>query len=224
MSCGVWRALGPVPYRAALEIQERVAAERLTDARPDTLLLLEHPPTITLGRRAAPAEVLWEPRRLAAAGIAVEYTGRGGRATYHGRGQLVGYPIVRLSRGGRAVREFVERLEAVLLDASGSFGVRARRRPNHPGAWIGGRKLASLGIAVRRGITRHGFALNVDMDLAPFQAIVPCGIPGLEVTDLSRAAGTRIGIDEAISAVVRAWQARFGPIEEEREDVREAVG
>jgi lipoate-protein ligase B len=224
VSYAVWRSLGPVSYGVALDIQERVASERSTDARPDTLLLLEHPPTITLGRRAGAAEVLWAPERLAAAGIEAVSTGRGGRATYHGPGQLVGYPIVRLPRGGRAVRDFVERLEAVLLEAASAFGVRAQRRPDHPGAWIGRRKLASLGIAVRRGITRHGFALNVDMDLAPFQAIVPCGVPGLEFTDLSRATGARVALDEAARAVVRAWRAQFGAIEEERDDVREAAG
>jgi len=215
VSFGLWHTLGRVPYAAALALQDRVAAERERGLRPDTLLLLEHPPTITLGRRATAADVLWDEARLRQRGISVVRVGRGGRATVHGPGQLVGYPIVRLSRGGRGVRHFVCALEGMLLDVAASFGVSAERRAGHPGIWVGDRKLASIGIEVRRGVSRHGFALNVDTDLEPFSAIVPCGVPGLRFVDLSRAAGAEVQMTAVIGEVVRAWRARFGEIEEE---------
>jgi lipoate-protein ligase B len=224
MSSGVWQALGRVPYRDALTIQEMIATERARGLRPDTLLLLEHPPTVTLGRRASASDLRRPGAELVHAGIAVEHVRRGGQATYHGPGQLVGYPIVRLPRGGRGVRRFVAALESTLIDAVAAFGVAVERRPQHPGAWVGDRKIASIGIEVRHGITRHGFALNVAMDLAPFSAIVPCGVPGLEMTDLSREAGTEIRVHEATAAVLQAWPRHLGTIEEEMVHVVQGVG
>jgi lipoate-protein ligase B len=224
LATGIWHALGLVSYAAGLEVQERIAGERERDLRPDTLLLLEHPPTITLGRRASRNDVLWNPEALARAGIAVERVRRGGQATYHGPGQLVGYPIVRLSSAGRGVRRFVESLEEMLFDVIASFGGRAERRAGHPGAWVANRKIASIGIEIRRGVSRHGFALNVDMDLGPFSAIIPCGMPGLELTDLARAGNVEVDVSAAAAAVVRAWKRRFGEFEEERLDVVEAPG
>jgi len=221
---GVWKSLGRVSYSAGLEIQERIAEERLADLRPDTLLLLEHPPTITLGRRGSPQDVLWDPERLASAGIAVERVRRGGLATYHGPGQLVGYPIMKIRHGGRGVRDFVEAIEETLGEVVRSFGLLTERRRGHPGVWLGHRKIASIGIAVQRGVSRHGFALNVGMDLVPFRSIVPCGMPGLELTDLSRATGERISLVEAERAVVGAWGRRFGGIDEEASNGFEAVG
>ena len=224
MSRGVWQALGVVPYPIGLEIQRRVAEERAGELRPDTLLLLEHPPTITLGRRAGEEHVLWDADRLARAGIAVERVGRGGGATYHGPGQLVGYAITRLSSQGRGVRRFVSRLEALLLDVVHSFRVQASLRTGHPGIWVGDRKLASIGIEVRRGVSRHGFALNVDVDARPFAAIVPCGVPGLEVTDLTHETGSRISMETAARRVLAAWWRQFGQIEEERANGFVAAG
>jgi lipoate-protein ligase B len=223
MKSGTWHALGLITYRSGLAIQDRIADERAGGLCPDTLLLLEHPPTITLGRRASGADVLWDAERLGQSGIAIERTSRGGGATLHVPGQLVGYPIVRLAHGGRAVRTFVSRLEALLLDVARSFGVRADRRKGHPGVWVDERKLASIGIEVRRGISRHGFALNVDVQLAPFRAIVPCGTPGLEMTDLCREARATIRVAEVIDVVVRAWQVRFGMMEEETRNELEAA-
>ena len=223
MKSGIWHALEFVSYRSGLAIQDRVADECARGLRPDTLLLLEHPPTITLGRRASGADVLWDAERLGRSGIAVERVGRGGGATLHVPGQLVGYPIVRLAHGGRAVRAFVAGLEALLLDVARSFGVRADRRAGQPGVWVGDRKLASIGIEVRHGISRHGFALNVDVELALFRAIVPCGVPGLEMTDLSRETGATIRIAEATDVLVRAWRARFGTMEEETRHELEAA-
>jgi lipoyl(octanoyl) transferase len=220
----VWQALGVVPYPIGLGIQRRVAEERAAGLRPDTLLLLEHPPTITLGRQAGDEDVLWDAERLARAGIGVERVGRGGRATYHGPGQLIGYAIARLSSQGRGVRRFVSRIEALLLDVAESFQVAASLRAGSPGLWVGRRKLASIGIEVRRGVSRHGFALNVDVDPRPFTAIVPCGMPGLEVTDLTLESGSRISIETAARQVLAAWRRRFGEIEEEAANELDAAG
>lgn len=212
MESGIWHAVGFVSYRGGLAVQDHIAEERELDLCPDTLLLLEHPPTVTLGRRAGDMDLLWSAERLAREGISLERVSRGGGATFHGPGQLVGYPIVRVAHHGRGVRRFVTALEEVLIDVARRFGVRATVRDGHPGIWVGERKLASIGIQVRRGVSRHGFALNVKMDLAPFRAIVPCGMPGLEMTDLSREARIEVSITAASAAVVRAWQARFGEI------------
>jgi lipoate-protein ligase B len=221
---GVWQALGVVPYPIGLRIQRRVADERAAGLRSDTLLLLEHPPTITLGKRADEEDVLWDADRLAREGIAVERVGRGGRATYHGPGQLIGYAITRLSGHGRGVRRFVSEMEALLLDVAASFQVVASVRAGHPGLWVRDRKLASIGIEVRRGVSRHGFALNVDVDPRPFAAIVPCGIPGLEVTDLTRESGSRVSIAMAARRTLAAWRRHFGEIEEEAANGLDAAG
>jgi lipoate-protein ligase B len=223
MRSSIWHALGLISYRRGLAIQNRVADERARDLRPDTLLLLEHPPTITLGHRATDADVLWDAERLGRSGIAVERVRRGGGATLHLPGQLIGYPIVRLAHGGRAVRAFVSGLEALLLDVARSFGALADRRRGYPGVWVNERKLASIGIQVHRGISRHGFALNVDVDVLPFRSIVPCGMPGLEMTDLSREAGTVVRVAEVIDVVARAWQAYFGTREGETPNELEAA-
>jgi lipoyl(octanoyl) transferase len=199
--------LGPVPYREALALQENVAQEVGRGERPDTLLLLEHPPTITLGRRASADDLLEDEAAIVGRGIEVHRIGRGGGATVHGPGQLVGYPIVRLAGGGRRVRRFVGALEAMLARAVASFGVAAEPRPGTAGLWAGPAKIAAIGIEVRRGVTRHGFALNVDMDLAPYASIVPCRSPGLVVGDLCRVAGRPIAMAEATAAVAEAWGA-----------------
>jgi lipoate-protein ligase B len=201
--------LGSVPYRQALALQGRIAEEVVRGDHPGMLLLLEHPATITLGRRAGSADLLAGEDRLARLGIEVVRVGRGGRATVHAPGQLVGYPIVRLSARGRGVRRFVGALETMLVDVCRRFGVEARAGDRAPGVFVGDRKIASIGLEIRRGVVRHGFALNVDMDLSSFGWIVPCGSPGLEATDLSHAAGGRITVRDAIAAVRDAWGGCF---------------
>lgn len=209
-----WSFLGTVPYEDALELQERLAAERSRDACPDTLLLLQHPPTITLGRRGGFADLRVDAEELARRGIGLFRIQRGGGATWHGPGQLVGYAIVRLGRRGTGVREFVAGLEDVLIGAAARLGVSASRSAGKPGAWAGTAKFGFVGIEVRRGVTRHGFALNVAVEDAGFSAIVPCGMPGLLTTDLSRQRGLPVAMEEAVGAVIDAWEERFGPIEE----------
>jgi lipoyl(octanoyl) transferase len=202
--------LGHVPYREALELQDDIASDVGRGARPDTLLLLEHGLTITLGRRSSATDLLADEAKLARRGVEIHRIGRGGGATIHGPGQLVGYPIVRLAAGGRRVRRFVASLEAMLVRAVGSLGVAAEVRPDAPGLWASDAKIAAIGIEVRRGVTRHGFALNVDMDLEPWTTIVPCRAPGLVVGDLRRVSGRRIRLEEAAVAVTEAWRAVFG--------------
>ena len=202
-------------YAGGIAIQERLASAREKHERPDTLLLLEHPPTVTLGRHASERDVFWGEGELARRGIAVVRVGRGGGATYHGPGQLVGYPIIAVAHAGRAVRKFVESLEEMLLDVAREFGVPAVRRPGYPGIWVGDAKLASIGIEIHHGVSRHGFAMNVDMDLTPFSGIAPCGMTGLSLTDLARASGSAVTLPQVVATAVRAWGNRFGEIAEE---------
>ena len=182
--------LGRVPYGEALSLQELLVDERRRGAAPDTLLLLEHPPVITLGRSTGSGHVLLADDEIAARGIEVFEAGRGGDVTYHGPGQLVGYPIVALHGARRDARRYLRDLEEVLLRTAADFGVRAGREERLTGAWVGGRKLAAIGVRLATGwITSHGFSLNVSGDLAGFDAIVPCGIRGRGVTSLQAETG-----------------------------------
>jgi lipoyl(octanoyl) transferase len=178
--------LGLVPYREALALQRRVAAARAGELVPDTLLLLEHPPVYTRGRRSAEAELLHGERFYGARGIEVLDTDRGGRITYHGPGQLVGYPIMRIADVGAYLRA----MEAAIVAALGAEGVPARSRagegPDYTGVWVEDRKIASIGVHVSRGVTTHGFAINVDNELEPFSLVVACGLPGVAMTSLAR--------------------------------------
>jgi len=173
--------LGPMGYDEAMALQEELRERRAAGAVPDTFLLLEHPRVYTLGR-AGRVEHLG----AAANGpIPVRRVGRGGQVTYHGPGQLVGYGVVDLFRRGLDVCAYVRGLEEVMLRAAAACGVEAERRPGQPGVWVGPRKLGSVGIGIRRWITIHGFALNVTTDLAPFDAIVPCGLAGVRMTSFA---------------------------------------
>ena len=208
------RWLGRVAYTEALDLQ-RALHERATD---DRLLLLEHPHVYTLGSRADPAHVLVPP---ASVGAELVRTDRGGDVTYHGPGQLVGYPIISLAEwgaGGYDVVAYVRRLEAVLIDALAELGVSAERDPDYTGVWVDGAKIAAIGIRVARGRTRHGFALNVDPDLAMFDHIVPCGIPDRPVTSLARL-GVAVEMRAAVDAVVSSFARHFDVAEIERQDV-----
>jgi lipoyl(octanoyl) transferase len=170
---------------------------------PDEVWVLEHPPVFTLGQ-AGRAEHVLDPGP-----IPVIATDRGGQVTYHGPGQLVAYVLVDLARRGLGVRRFVEALEQAVIDTLAEAGVRAARRPGAAGVYVDGRKVAALGLRVRRGCTYHGLALNVDVDLEPFRRIDPCGHPGLEVTRL-RDLGVRWGLEETGERLYRALAVRLG--------------
>jgi lipoyl(octanoyl) transferase len=181
--------LGSVEYREALALQARVCAARQIDQLPDVLLTLEHPRVYTLGRRAGAGELPMGERWYRGQGIDLVETDRGGKVTYHGPGQLVGYPIVRVDD----VVAYVRLLERALVAALGEEGVQAYARPqdgpDYTGVWVGDRKIASIGVHVARGVTTHGFAVNVDNDLEPFSWIVPCGLAGVRMTSLALEVG-----------------------------------
>ncbi len=208
--------LGRIGYREAWERQHELAAARADGRIGDTLLLLEHPPVITLGRHADERHVLATEAWLASLGIEVIRVERGGEATYHGPGQLVGYPIVRLRERGLFVRPFVRALEAAMIETAGSYGVEAARRDGYPGVWCDPdgprpRKLGALGIRVERDVTYHGIALNVTTDLAGFGLIDPCGMPGIGVTSIAAEAAWAGERSVPSTASVEDAASRFGP-------------
>ena len=202
--------LGTVPYARGLELQKQALEDRAAGRAPDRLLLLEHPPVVTLGRSSRPENLLVPEAELLARGIEVHRVARGGDVTYHGRGQLVGYPVVDLdARGGADVVAWLRQLEEILIDALAAVGVTGTREPGKTGVFVPSadplRKIASIGVGVRRWVTTHGFALNVTLDLAEFDVIVPCGLQGVEMTSVARerpgdASGLFGGVREAVTA------------------------
>lgn len=205
------RRLGLVPYGEALEIQKRLVDERRSGAIPDQLLLLQHPPVITLGVKArnSRANVLATPQALAAAGVEMFETGRGGDVTYHGPGQLVGYPIVDLKPDRCDVHRYVRDIEEVMIRVAGRFGVTAGRIEGLTGIWVGREKLGAIGVRIARWVTSHGFAFNVTTDLAHFGLIVPCGIADKGVTSLERLLGRTIPMRDVEDAAVQAFADVF---------------
>ena len=207
--------LGRVDYGAALELQARLVEERRSGTAGDRLLLLEHPPVITLGvkTRGKPTNILASPEALAAEGVSVFETGRGGDITYHGPGQLVGYPILDLRPDRCDVHRYVRDLEEVLIRALREFGIEGRRVPGLTGVWVGteGReeKIAAIGVRISRWITSHGFALNVATDLRHFRLIVPCGIADRGVTSIERVLGRPVAMPDVENAIVRAFDTVF---------------
>jgi lipoyl(octanoyl) transferase len=177
--------LGTVPYLDAVAIQEHVHAQRLAEAIPDTLLLLEHPPVYTRGRRSSDHELPLGEDQYRARGVDVVATNRGGRVTYHGPGQLVGYPIMRIHSTNLHLR----RIEAAIIAALEREGISARTRcaegPDYTGVWVNERKIASIGVHVSRAISTHGFAVNVNADLAPFSWVIACGLPDTQMTSIA---------------------------------------
>ena len=194
----VCRWLGRVSFAAALALQEELVAEKIADAAaPDTLLLLEHEPVFTIGRTPDQTS-LREAARLPHPVVQIN---RGGQATYHGPGQLVGYPILDLQTRGQDLHRYLRALESLLIATCAAFGVTATRRAGLTGVWIGERKLASIGVGVRRWIAMHGFALNVSGPLDGFAHIVPCGIAGVEMTSIERECGRAVAVEEVAARV-----------------------
>jgi lipoyl(octanoyl) transferase len=206
------RQLGVVPYGDALELQQQLVAERPAGRVPDTLLLLQHPHVLTLGVRknAGGSHVLATPERLAALGVEVFETGRGGDVTYHGPGQIVGYPIVDLRPDRCDVHRYVRDLEEVMIRVAGEYGVEADRIKGLTGTWVRDEKLGAIGVRVSRWITSHGFAFNVNTDLTYFNLIVPCGIPDRGVTSLSKILGRPLPLAEVEATFIRQFCAVFG--------------
>jgi len=168
--------LGRISYGEALELQRRLVEQRKQGLIPDQFLLLEHPHVITLGRNGRPEHLLARPEVLRRAGVEFYHTDRGGDITYHGPGQIVGYPILDLRQWRRDVVAYVRALEQVIIDALARFSVAAERVAGRTGVWVEGRKIAAIGVHISRWVTSHGFALNVSTDLSYFRYIVPCGL------------------------------------------------
>jgi lipoyl(octanoyl) transferase len=189
------RQLGRIGYVQSLELQQQLTAERKQGLISDHLLLLEHPHVITLGRNGRAEHLLASPEILERAGISFHPTDRGGDITYHGPGQLVGYPILDLREWKRDVGAYVRAIEQVIIDLLADYGIAAGRIPGLTGVWVGERKIAAIGVHISRWVTSHGFALNVDPDLSYFQYIVPCGL-SKPVTSMSQL-GVRVTMEEA---------------------------
>lgn len=197
------RRLGLVPYPDALALQRALVEERRAGRVGDLLLLVEHPPVLTLGVRGdgGRSHILTTAEALAARGIEVYETGRGGDITYHGPGQLVGYPVLDLKPDRCDVHRYVRDLETVLMRVAAGYGIETERVAGQTGVWVGTDKLAAIGVRISRWITSHGFALNVTTDLDPFTLIVPCGIPNKGVTSLARL-GCRATLENVQDAVI----------------------
>jgi lipoyl(octanoyl) transferase len=202
------RYFGLVSYSEALALQNRLVDQRRRDEVPDQLLLLEHPHVFTLGRNADKGNIVGDSLQLDACSIEVHETGRGGDVTYHGPGQLVGYPIMNLRPERCDVHRYVRDLEEVMIKAAADFGVEASRISGLTGVWVKNEKLGAIGVRIARWITSHGFAFNVNTDLSFFSLIVPCGIRDKGVTSLSRLLGTEIEMPKVIDSVIR----HFGEI------------
>jgi lipoyl(octanoyl) transferase len=202
--------LGLVPYAQALDLQTGLVAERRAGVIQDQLLLLEHPHVITLGTSSHSDHILLDEAERRLLGIEMFETGRGGDVTYHGPGQLVGYPILDLKPDRQDLHRYVRDLEQVLIDALATFGITAGRRAGLTGAWVGDEKVAAIGVRVSSGwITSHGFALNVGTDLGFFDAIVPCGIREYGVTSMERLVGSAVAMTDVEDAVVRSFEKVF---------------
>lgn len=206
---------GKVEYRRAWAWQQRLQALRRQDGVPDLLLLLEHPPTYTCGRSTRPEHLLLDEAALARRGIALVSIERGGSVTYHGPGQLVGYPILALRPPERDVHVYVRRLEEVLIRALGSFGLQAQSRPGLTGVWVGARKIAAIGIHVRHWVTMHGFALNVCPGLDAFKDILPCGLNSEAITSMARLLPEPPTVEQAGREVGERFAEVFGCTREE---------
>ena len=206
--------LGRVDYGDAWEAQRELFLARLDADRGDSLMLLEHPPTYTLGRRALEDDLVYKEPQRAARGISLFNVDRGGRATYHGPGQLVGYPIMALG-GSEAnnrydVVKYLRKLEDVVIAVAADLGVEAHRDPEHTGVWVGTNKIGAIGVKITRGITMHGFAFNVSTDLSMFEGIVPCGIAGRWVTSVLAETGEHHGVKEVANLAAGHLASLFG--------------
>ncbi len=204
--------LGRMPYQEAWDLQRQVGAGVLAGQLPDTVLLVEHPPVYTVGRGAHGSldNLLWDEEKRRQEQIELFMVDRGGDITYHGPGQLVGYPILDLTRHGRDLHDYLRRLEESIIAAIGAFGIDGLRMPPHTGVWVGTEKVAAIGVKATQWVTQHGFALNVAPNLTHFTGIIPCGIQDKGVTSMERLLGRPIGLEEVRPVVERHLAQTFG--------------
>jgi lipoate-protein ligase B len=217
MTRELWvEVLGRRPYAEVLELQREIAKERIAGTRPDTLLLVEHDPVVTLGRSSKAGHLLADERMLAARGVELFEIERGGDVTFHGPGQLVGYPIIDLTQHKQDLHWYLRQLEQVLIDTLATFGIHGSRVEQYTGVWVGNRKIASIGVHARSWVTWHGFALNVSTELSYFDLIVPCGIPEVRMTSIEQELGRPVSIEEVGEAVIERFTARFDVVAVDR--------
>ena len=203
-------ALGTVSYTEALELQRTLARDRISGViAQDVLLLVEHPPVVTLGRSSMGKHLLASPEFLATKGVELFEVERGGDVTFHGPGQLVGYPIIDLKRHKQDLHWYLRQLERALIKALDAYGIAAGQSQGLTGVWTGGRKIASIGVHARDWVTWHGFALNVTTDLSYFDLIVPCGISGVVMTSMARELGANPDAEEVRQTVAEIFAASF---------------
>jgi lipoyl(octanoyl) transferase len=202
-----WLWLGRIPFDRAAALQERLRSDILLNGGPDTLLLCEHDPVITLGRHARPEHVLVPPEELARRGIALRNASRGGDVTYHGPGQLVGYPVFRLRPGLLA---HMQKMAAAVVEVLAALGISARWRRDRPGVWVGDDKICAFGVHVRHRVAIHGFALNATTPAEDFACIVPCGLSTGGVTSIARITGRAPALEELAGTTAEAFGRSFG--------------
>ena len=201
--------LGMVPYERALKLQEKLAQARKDGRIGDVLLLLEHPPVFTVGRFKGEEDMTIPPETLVREGIAVVHTNRGGSVTFHGPGQLVGYPILHLRENGLGVREYIHKLEETIIKLLLALGIEGRTIPEYPGVWAGEKKICSIGIHASHNITTHGFALNVNNDLRYFRYVRPCGLSGDVMTSVSGLLGHPVELETVIEKLLLCFSDVF---------------
>jgi lipoyl(octanoyl) transferase len=200
-----WRDAGRLSYADGLALQKETVRRRVAKEIPDTLILVEHPPVITMGKMAKAEHVIGKR-----ADVEVVRTPRGGDVTYHGPGQVIGYPIVDLTAINLDLKKYLERLEEVMIRAVAPYGVQAGRQAGMTGAWVGDRKIGAIGVRVEKWVTSHGFALNANTDLSGFDLIIPCGLQGKGVTSIAREIGRDIDLGELRRSVVAIFGIVFG--------------
>lgn len=201
--------LGITQYEHALKLQQALVQARTEGNIPDVVLLLQHPPVFTIGRFRGEKDIIIPPERLTQEGIAIFHTSRGGGITYHGPGQLVGYPILNLKEHRLGVPEYIWKLEAVIINLLSTLDIQGHRLAEFPGVWVGEQKICSIGIHVSRYITMHGFALNVDTDLQYFEYINPCGINGKVMTSISQLLGHPVAVESIIGNLLHSFSEIF---------------
>lgn len=209
--------LGRLPYPAALERMTALAAERRRGERDDTVLFLEHPPVLTIGRGCGREEVLAQPEELARLGVTVHETDRGGRVTYHGPGQLVGYPILWIGRSPTLAARYARALGDAMVGLCARLGLQARWDESRPGVWVGEAKIGAVGVRVEQGVSRHGFALNVSTDLSHYRLIVPCGLRDAGLASVRSLLGEAPPLEEVALLASRALADVLPPQERAQE-------
>jgi lipoate-protein ligase B len=211
--------LGLVPYDLALRLQKALRSARAEGLIPDVLLLLQHPPAFTLGRFKGKEDIIVPREMLTREGIAVFDTNRGGSVTYHGPGQLIGYPILNLKERNMGVRRYIWNLEEVIIRLLRTIGIQSHRLADHHGVWMGDKKICSVGVNVNRRISTHGFALNVSNDLHYFQYIRPCGLASEVMTSVSQLSGRSVEMETVVSDTVHCFSEVFGSSCKRRDDI-----